>query len=97
LNDLDIILAFNSITETIGIADNYVSTNEKKVYSNKDLIDLTKRRINHLTESYVTFRSLESEFRSYRRRNIDLERILLEKETELRELKKQNELLKQGL
>lgn len=95
LSDIDLILATANLHKTLAKLRNSLGEIETKHPNRTDLINSMKETISELSEVAVTFRTLEMEARTYGKRNFDLELILLQKETELRELRTQNDRLKQ--
>lgn len=97
LSDIDLILATANLHKTLAKLRNSLSEIETKHPGRTDLINSMKETISELSEVTITFRTLEMEARTYGKRNFDLELICLQKETELRELRAQNERLKEEI
>ena len=95
--NLEMLINQNKISETIlKIKVNLLDIQEK--HPNRvDLIESMNDSLVKLTDAYLSFKDFEIEYRSARKRLIDLEGLLLAKEFELRELRKQNENLKIAL
>ncbi len=95
--DLNAIIHFSNISETIIKLRLSRIDLINKMPHKKDLIDSNTNAENNLTEAYLYFKKLELELTASRKRNYDLENIALNLRDENRQLKNQNENIKNNL
>lgn len=91
------IIAFGSISKAVLKMRLSRIDLEQKAPHKKELIESLKESIEELSDGYLFFKGMEIESKANQKRNYDLENILLQKETELRELRKEVETLKSQL
>lgn len=95
--NLDRLIKQNYLTFAVAILKDLADKTQQKDPRRTDLIESLSGTAANLSESYLDYKRLEIEMCAANRRNFDLELILLQKETELIELRKQNEELRKGL
>lgn len=95
--NLDRLLKQNYITIAAFQLKDLSDSVKAKQPERKDLIFQLETSSQNLVESYLDYKNIEVDLRAANKRNLDLEFVLLTKETELIELRKQNAELIKGL